>query len=1537
MYRGGYILPKKVFRLGTTKICLLLTLILVLSASSVSFVPVAGSPEEIAQGLSEPLDYAEIVRAVDIEAVKKHVLFFSSFKTRSTGYTGSYESAEYIRSQFVEAGLVNVSYQEFKVAEAIDHGANVTILGIGKTLQIYPLKPNLGAPSTTPPEGLTGRLIYAGKGYLSDFDGSEVEGSIVLLDWDTGIRWVTAASLGAKAVLFLPPTYVPDIAVPRTLLVPFTYPRFVVDEETAEVLMQHLGEQVTVLARTYWENVQGVNVVGFIEGTGSEEERGKVIVLSSYYDSGSIAPSWAPGAMESMGIASLIEYAKWLARNPPRYTVMFVAFSGHHQGLVGAFRFLEDWVYPAYNLTRRAVGARFIGQFNLDLSGGSDAPYVTWLGDFMRTYGGYDDLGDDPFVREYLTDRSIYGDGGVIGEIRQGTGKQYQVIVDAFPWPARYTARPYEATRYEYMFGRGRIYDSEPLTNLVENLGITITTAYDPRFSYERPWDTFDRLTEKDFENLKTQLELTYCILTRILNTKWETLRVWIYYANWHYPPNYARVDVENRKAESANEYWRPVIGQVGFYNTTKAWYEPVPNALVHIRPPIDYVAAFSAGRWTLTAWALTDENGYFEMWGAAASIGGPTAVYAFVYDKDTGVPLYVPDYGIYQYTPPNIYTGGMQIAYYENVRVGWIAVFKAATAVVFDALDPTTFTPPRIYGTAQTLTVIPSAYETAGHTILRQRSSIIFSDPAYSVIFLGFPPGTPSEVVVGSPTVWRYPIAFLVNSTVGGAAAGYTFNFGQQYRFGLSALQFAENVYDVSTSRFDILTQYNPGLISFPEYTQNQRVSELITKAKEAYEGRRYSEAYTYAYEAWRGVKDSYVYSRVNMEDASFAVPILAAFLIPFTIIAEKLMVNFSGRKKVISLVLIMAIIIFAFYFVHPGFRIAASPAMVVIGFSILTLILPIAFITFGGGLSAIKFVRIRIMGKHEIEVARSAMAVWSFGIGVENMRKRKFRTTLVLISLLLMVVAFTNLASIRGIRVVKPAPITGNPLYNGVYVHRAAWGQGIPDLGETIVQILTAKYKGQADVAPRAWVYTDAATSTEGRFGFLLKYGERSTILHAILGMTPDEPKVTGLDMFLSGNGTWLQTGQRYVAILPSSVANQLGVSEPGATITLFTIPIKVIGIISDDFLSVTDLDREAITPLMLNFPGRNPYNVHISTAETMIMPFVDVVQMGGQVASVSVKVQDAAATENVAMEIFNLIPDLFIYASYKGQVFALTKASITTAMGIEAQMIPFVLLALSILSIMLGNVYERIREIGIYAVVGLSPMHVAFMFFAEAITYALVGGILGYVLAMGTNIAVSAMYPGTVIQNMSSSAVIYALLISMLAMIVSSIYPLFKAARLVTPSLERKWRITTKPVGDEWSVPLPFFTTLTEEVEGIIAFLREFFSAHVGESPPDFSLLQMRLEEGEIEEAPYKGMFVDVRIVPYESGVHQTSRILFKRVGERWELIGICRRLSGAPPEWVKLNTRFIDRLRKQILLWRTMTPDEKKRYTDMYSKM
>ena len=52
-----------------------------------------------------------------------------------------------------------------------------------------------------------------------------------------------------------------------------------------------------------------------------------------------------------------------------------------------------------------------------------------------------------------------------------------------------------------------------------------------------------------------------------------------------------------------------------------------------------------------------------------------------------------------------------------------------------------------------------------------------------------------------------------------------------------------------------------------------------------------------------------------------------------------------------------------------------------------------------------------------------------------------------------------------------------------------------------------------------------------------------------------------------------------------------------------------------------------------------------------------------------------------------------------------------------GAGSVLVPLFIAALIVLNTMLGSVYERTREIGIFSSLGLAPVHVASLFVAEA----------------------------------------------------------------------------------------------------------------------------------------------------------------------------------------------------------------------------
>ena len=77
-----------------------------------------------------------------------------------------------------------------------------------------------------------------------------------------------------------------------------------------------------------------------------------------------------------------------------------------------------------------------------------------------------------------------------------------------------------------------------------------------------------------------------------------------------------------------------------------------------------------------------------------------------------------------------------------------------------------------------------------------------------------------------------------------------------------------------------------------------------------------------------------------------------------------------------------------------------------------------------------------------------------------------------------------------------------------------------------------------------------------------------------------------------------------------------------------------------------------------------------------------------------------------------------------------------------GVASVIVPTLIVALIALNAMMGAVYERLREIGIYSSVGLAPMHISLLFIAEACVFAVIGVVLGYILGQGLGRALLAL---------------------------------------------------------------------------------------------------------------------------------------------------------------------------------------------------
>ena len=182
-----------------TLTALLLSLSLLLSGCGQSQTTTPPSLKEEYDAFMEAVspDYAYNIA---LELTTNPEFFNSELGGRTAGSDAEHAAADYLAGVMEEIGLSNVE----KVAAPCDrwqfNGASFTV--DGKEYPVYSY-----ATASTPPEGITAEVVYAGKGTMWDYEDLDVEGKIVLVDVDQRADWwVTYPMLeadfqGAAAIL----------------------------------------------------------------------------------------------------------------------------------------------------------------------------------------------------------------------------------------------------------------------------------------------------------------------------------------------------------------------------------------------------------------------------------------------------------------------------------------------------------------------------------------------------------------------------------------------------------------------------------------------------------------------------------------------------------------------------------------------------------------------------------------------------------------------------------------------------------------------------------------------------------------------------------------------------------------------------------------------------------------------------------------------------------------------------------------------------------------------------------------------------------------------------------------------------------------------------------------------------------------------------------------------------------------------------------------------------------------------------------------
>lgn len=220
---------------------------------------------------------------------------------------------------------------------------------------------------------------------------------------------------------------------------------------------------------------------------------------------------------------------------------------------------------------------------------------------------------------------------------------------------------------------------------------------------------------------------------------------------------------------------------------------------------------------------------------------------------------------------------------------------------------------------------------------------------------------------------------------------------------------------------------------------------------------------------------------------------------------------------------------------------------------------------------------------------------------------------------------------------------------------------------------------------------------------------------------------------------------------------------------------------------------------------------------------------------------------------------------------------------------------------------------------------------LFIAEAMVYAVLGAVAGYLIGQGASKMIYTFHllPGLYL-NFSSLSAVLTTLIVVGVVLLSTIYPARKASEVATPAIERSWKVPD-PVGDVWNILLPFAVT-GEQAMGVSKFIAEWFEAYEEYSVGDFVTQNVATSTYDTEFGKAHRVQCRAWLAPFDLGVSQEVILdtIPTSMEDVYEVKLTINRESGDISNWKRVNRRFLNTLRKQFLIWRTLRVEERERY-------
>ncbi|MEI7766298.1 MAG: FtsX-like permease family protein, partial [Phycisphaerae bacterium] len=806
---------------------------------------------------------------------------------------------------------------------------------------------------------------------------------------------------------------------------------------------------------------------------------------------------------------------------------------------------------------------------------------------------------------------------------------------------------------------------------------------------------------------------------------------------------------------------------------------------------------------------------------------------------------------------------------------------------------------------------------------------------------------------------------ASLINTAAGSSEKHIGFSTNTPGgRINATALRIAADLVAVNHDRLAKLSKY--GIQNTLLNDLDKQAQASLDEAQKALTNREYSRAYRAGTHAWGVALRAYPDVRSLGKDAVIASVFFLALVLPFAFFIERLTIRAKNPNLRVIWTLVIFLALFGLMWcIHPAFAIALSPMIVLLAFVMIILMLVVTSIVYRKFVNLIKEYRSQLEGVHGADLKRFSASGVALNLSLSTMARRKARTLLTgatLTMLAFAIVTFSSINSSISFRQTLIAKVT--PTYNGLLFHTPQW----TDIPVSVIDGFVNEFGLDHTVLTRVW---KLKTQDAWRLGNPANtrisirqvdpmgraIGKQTGYVRGLIGVVPEEAKVFPPEKMLTA-GHWLREGYPDDAVIAPSVAASLGITAadldtPKARVGMFDQTFMVVGILNVAGANAwRDLDGSTTAPLdfaaaggdgaqsrdIANLGTFDPNNrlPQLPMDEMIFVPAARALRMEGTVKSVAVRFADQANAAELMNRLMTRLK-VPVFAGVDGKAVLYESVDTSSVEGIGRLVVPILLAIFMIVNTLLGTVEERKDEIAMLNSVGLAPAHVGMLFLVEAVVYGVLGLVIGYLIGLGLAYVLlgnqglrEAVGAANMSLNYSSGSTVLSCVLVLVIVVLSALYPASQARKLATPGNMASWSLPPSEDGT-LAVEVPFTLTGGNAL-GMLGFLDEYLASHHESTSPDFRVMWRKFMEVTGPSGRELRLEGEAYLAPYDLGVAEKFGVAIWQTKEAtiFRVRFDIARTAGEMSSFRRATQIFLDHLRQQFLIWRTLSTEDKQKY-------